>query len=298
MAGRFYTIMIIPHARAKYRNFRLSRTVVRTGAVVLGVVMLSALLLPGYLLLSRRQAVSLRALEVENVTLHEANDRYDEDLSHLRSKLADYEKKATKFALLAGVDDLPAAQLPAGSPGELPVGGTPSGPDYLTEEIGILKRRAAVLDESYTILDRTYANQVVRLAATPSISPTKGLMGSGYGHRSDPFTGKREFHPGLDIVANAGTPVWATADGVVTRAGRLGSYGKAVVLSHGNGFQTRFAHLSSVNVKPGQKIRRGDLLGKVGATGRALGFHLHYEVLLHDRKVDPVQYIIDENRIF
>jgi murein DD-endopeptidase MepM/ murein hydrolase activator NlpD len=104
-------------------------------------------------------------------------------------------------------------------------------------------------------------------------------------------------HPGLDIVANAGTPVYATADGVVTRAGRMSSYGKAVFLSHGNGYSSRYAHLSEVTVKAGQKVHRGDLIGKVGATGRAMGFHLHYEVLEHDSKVDPMKYILDVNQI-
>jgi murein DD-endopeptidase MepM/ murein hydrolase activator NlpD len=300
VAGKFYTIMIIPHAKARYRNLRLPRNLVVAGAVVLGLLMISALLLPRYFVISSRQAASLAEMEFENSTLREANERYDQDISQLRSKLAGYEKKATKFALMAGVGDLPTDQLPAGSPGEFPVDFAPSvlRPGYLNEEISILKRRADALDESYGILDRTYADQAVRLATTPSISPTKGIVGSGYGQRSDPFTSQREFHPGLDIVANAGTPVYATADGVVTRAGRLGSYGKAVFLSHGHGFATRYAHLSSVDVRPGQKVQRGDLVGKVGATGRALGFHLHYEVLLRDLKVDPMQYILDESRIF
>jgi murein DD-endopeptidase MepM/ murein hydrolase activator NlpD len=123
-------------------------------------------------------------------------------------------------------------------------------------------------------------------------------MGSGYAYRRDPFTGQREFHPGLDIVANAGSPIVAPADGVVTQAGRFSSYGKAVFLSHGNGTSTRYAHLSDVSVKAGQKVKRGDLLGRVGATGRAMGFHLHYEVIVGGKKVDPLRYILDENRVY
>jgi len=109
------------------------------------------------------------------------------------------------------------------------------------------------------------------------------------------LTGEREFHTGVDIVANAGTPVLATADGVVVEAGRLSSYGKAVFLAHGNGLASRYGHLSEVLVRPGQRVHRGDRIGSVGATGRATGFHLHYEVLRNDRKVDPIPYILDHD---
>ena len=300
MERKFYTIMIIPHARARFRNIRLSQTLVACCAGALVLLALSTLLLPRYLLLSHVQGNSIDHLQAENTRLRAANDRYDQDVAQLRAKLADYEKKAMKFALMAGVGSLPADKLPSGSPGDLPADFSPGSlrPQYLSEEISILMGRAKVLDESYTILDQAYADQAVRLATTPSIAPTKGIMGSGYANRRDPFTGQREFHAGLDIVANAGTEVYATADGVVTRAARLGSYGRAVFVSHGNGFATRYAHLSSVNVKSGQRVKRGDLLGRVGATGRAMGFHLHYEVLLHKRKVDPLQYILDENQIY
>lgn len=299
MAGKFYTIMIIPHARGRYRNLRLSRRLVHGGAVTLGVLLLAALLLPRYLWISHSQARSLVDLREENEVLREANDAYDRDVSELRTRLAEYERQATKFALMAGVTDLPDYERPVGSPGELPADFSESSlrPRYLDEEIDILKTRAETLDESYRILDQAYASQAMRLATTPSISPTRGIIGSGFGVRNDPFTGKRQMHPGLDIVANAGTPVYATADGVVTRAGRMSSYGKAVFLSHGNGYSSRYAHLSEVTVKAGQKVHRGDLIGKVGATGRAMGFHLHYEVLEHDSKVDPLKYILDVNQI-
>jgi murein DD-endopeptidase MepM/ murein hydrolase activator NlpD len=299
VAGKFYTIMIIPHTRGKYRNLRFSRRLVHGGAVAAAVLLLSAFLLPRYLWISHSQARDLEVLTSENLTLREANENYDRDVSELRSRLANYERQATKFALMAGVTDLPASDLPAGSPGELPADFSPNSlrPGYLEEEIDILKTRARTLDRSYEALGEAYADQAVRLASTPSISPTRGLMGSGFGHRNDPFTGKRQMHPGLDIVANAGTPVYATADGVVTRSGRMSSYGKAVFVSHGNGYASRYAHLSEVTVKAGQKVKRGDLIGKVGATGRAMGFHLHYEVLQHDRKVDPMKHILDVNRI-
>jgi len=297
VAHKFYTIMIIPHAKARFRNIRLSRDVVIVAAGVLLFLVLSAVLLPRYLVMSTLQASSLERLEAENRTLRTTNEQYDQDLNALRTRLADFEQKATKLALIAGVENLPSGELPAGSPGDLPEGYDPNSlrPDYLEEEISILMGRAEVLDRSFDVLDQAYAEVAVRLATTPSISPTRGIVGSGFAYRRDPFTGEREFHTGVDIVANAGTPVLATADGVVVEAGRLSSYGKAVFLAHGNGLASRYGHLSEVLVRPGQRVHRGDRIGSVGATGRATGFHLHYEVLRNDRKVDPIPYILDHD---
>jgi murein DD-endopeptidase MepM/ murein hydrolase activator NlpD len=297
VARKFYTIMIIPHARARFRNIRLSRDVVIVAAGVLVFLVLSALLLPRYLVMSTLQASSLERLEAENRTLRTTNEQYDQDLNALRTRLADFEQKASKLALMAGVDSLPSGNLPAGSSGDLPDGYDPNSlrPDYLDEEISILKGRAEALDRSFDVLDQAYAEVAVRLATTPSISPTLGIVGSGFAYRRDPFTGEREFHTGVDIVANAGTPVLATADGVVVEAGRLSSYGKAVFLSHGNGLGSRYGHLSEILVRPGQRVHRGDRIGSVGATGRATGYHLHYEVLRNDRKVDPMPYILDND---
>jgi murein DD-endopeptidase MepM/ murein hydrolase activator NlpD len=299
MVGKFYTIMIIPHARGRYRNLRLSRRFVWSCAVLAGVLAISTVLLPPYVVLSLARGRTVERLSAENDDLRLANERYDTDLSQLRGRLAEYERQATKFALLAGVTDLPSRGLPAGSPGELPADFAAGSlrPDYLDEEIDILKTRARILDESYRMLDRTWEDQAVRLATTPSIAPSRGIMGSGFGRRRDPFTGQIEMHAGLDVVANAGTPVHATADGVVTHAGRMSSYGKAVFLQHGSGLATRYAHLDEVTVRAGQMVKRGDLIGRIGATGRAMGFHLHYEVLEHGAKVDPLKYVLDVNRI-
>jgi murein DD-endopeptidase MepM/ murein hydrolase activator NlpD len=108
----------------------------------------------------------------------------------------------------------------------------------------------------------------------------------------------RDFHQGLDIVAPPGSRVVAPADGVVTQMGPVGGFGNSIFISHGYGLVTRFGHLKSFNVKPGQKVHRGEVIGYVGSTGRSTGPHLHYEVLLHQRNVDPVRYILDEFKSF
>jgi murein DD-endopeptidase MepM/ murein hydrolase activator NlpD len=296
MARRFYTIYVVPHARARFREIRMTPAFLAVSAALAAALAVGALVLPGMALTSWSRGNALEVLEEENQELRGANTGYEQDLASFRSQIAGFEAMAAKFALLAGVDDLPTDRLPSGSAGD---GSLSAGlqPGYLDEELSILAGRALALDQSFQVLERAYADQQVRLAGMPSILPTPGLMGSGYRYRKDPFTGERTFHGGLDIVANVGTAVVATADGVVTQAGRMGGYGKVVFVSHSNGLSTRYAHLSKVKVKSGDEVRRGDLLGKVGATGRAMGYHLHYEVLRDDQKVNPLEYILDDNRL-
>jgi murein DD-endopeptidase MepM/ murein hydrolase activator NlpD len=107
--------------------------------------------------------------------------------------------------------------------------------------------------------------------------------------RSDPFTKSPDFHPGLDISADKGTPVYATADGVVDLTSWIGPYGNLIVLNHSFGITTRYGHLSRFLVKPGQKVKKGQMIGYVGATGRATGPHLHYEVTINGRLLNPLR---------
>lgn len=126
-------------------------------------------------------------------------------------------------------------------------------------------------------------------AATPSIWPVAGWMSSSYGNRVDPFHGGPDFHSGLDISADSGQPVRATADGTVISARYTGNFGNLVVLDHGFGIGTRYGHLSRFTVFEGQRIRRGDIVGLVGSTGRSTSAHLHYEVTLNGRSANPMR---------
>lgn len=128
---------------------------------------------------------------------------------------------------------------------------------------------------------------------TPSVLPTVGWVTSSFGWRTSKFTGKREFHKGLDISAPQGTPIYAPASGKVIFAGRDGSYGQSIKLSHNSNLLTRYAHLHSIKVKVGKRVERGELIGYVGNTGRSTGPHLHYEVRLAGVPVDPSHYILN-----
>lgn len=152
--------------------------------------------------------------------------------------------------------------------------------------------KAKRVEREITLLFERIASQKDLLTATPSVRPTGGWLSSGFGYRTDPFTKRRKLHKGLDFAANIGTPVYAPADGVVSFAGREGSYGKIISIDHGYGLVTRFAHNSRLTVKTGQKISRWDKIAEVGTTGRSSGPHLHYEVRLNGVSVNPEKYIL------
>ena len=125
----------------------------------------------------------------------------------------------------------------------------------------------------------------------PAAWPINGKLMGGYGERNDPFSGEGAMHTGIDISAPIGTRVKATADGVVIHSNWNGGYGRCVIIDHGNGYQTWYAHLSRMDVVEGQEIRQGDVIGQVGATGRATGPHLHYEVRIHSTPVNPYRFM-------
>ncbi len=132
-----------------------------------------------------------------------------------------------------------------------------------------------------------------KLAAIPSIIPAQGFISSRFGYRNSPFTGTKRMHKGLDIAAVSGTKIVAPADGKVLFAARDGAFGLCVEVDHGNGIKTRFAHMSKIEVSVGQTLKRGELVGLVGNTGRSTGAHLHYEVMVNGVHTDPLAYIIE-----
>jgi murein DD-endopeptidase MepM/ murein hydrolase activator NlpD len=131
----------------------------------------------------------------------------------------------------------------------------------------------------------------LRANAAPNLWPVEGQVTGSFGERIDPFNGEGAFHTGVDIAAVMGQPVVAPADGEVEFADFMGGYGKAIVLEHGHGIATRYGHLSGFAVASGQHVRRGDIIGYVGLSGRSTGPHLHYEVRINDTPVNPYKYL-------
>lgn len=158
-----------------------------------------------------------------------------------------------------------------------------------------LYRDTELEQQSVEELFEVLKGRKLQLAATPSIMPVRGWVTSHFGYRVDPFNGRRALHKGMDIAARRGVPIMVPAEGVVSFAGRYGSFGNTIKIFHGYGVSTLYAHLGDVVVRPGQKVKRGDIIGTVGSTGRSTGTHVHYEVSLHGVRVDPKKYILDRS---
>jgi murein DD-endopeptidase MepM/ murein hydrolase activator NlpD len=286
--------MIVPHARAEFKKITVSSKALLSAALGVALLGLCGVLLPYYFVRTVQYSNRVERLEQENTGLREANARFDASLAELKDQVTDFENKSYKFALMAGVEDLPGANDGAGGSD---FGGTAASVpsvNYLRQQLTQLRERTQALRGSYSVLEKVYEDQSLLLASTPSILPVKGILGHGFGWRRDPFTGQREFHKGVDISAPTGRKVMAPADGIVVKVSRIRGYGRVIYLSHGNGITTRYGHMSEFNVKLGQRIERGDIIGFVGSTGRSTGPHLHYEVLVHNQKVDPMKYILED----
>lgn len=163
----------------------------------------------------------------------------------------------------------------------------------LTQKLDLFERQLYAQSLSFDQLKTSAGEQKDKLARIPSIMPIDikdYTMSSGYGYRSDPIYGTTAFHAGLDFAASMGTPVFATADGVVDVAGWKGGYGNCIEISHGYNYTTLYGHLSEILVTPGKNVKRGELIGKVGSTGKSTGPHLHYEVRFKDEPQNPVNY--------
>lgn len=164
----------------------------------------------------------------------------------------------------------------------------------LNEKMNLLEREIVVQSQSFDELRRLALTRADRLAHIPAIQPVSEAnlkqMASGYGNRVDPIYGTVKMHEGMDFACDIGTPVYATGDGTVTAAGWHSGYGNRIDINHGFGYTTRYAHLSKISVRTGQEVKRGDLIGYSGNTGKSTGPHLHYEVRLKDVPQNPVNY--------
>jgi murein DD-endopeptidase MepM/ murein hydrolase activator NlpD len=196
-----------------------------------------------------------------------------------------------------GGDDEPAPEGAPDDPGDAAAG---SGAPHAAR-VATLHARAAQLQTQADARARSLARLVDelagksrRLASTPSIWPTRGWVTSGYGWRTSPFTGLRQFHAGLDISSKHGTPIVAPARGRVVSAAKDGALGLTLVIDHGYGIRTTYGHTSALFVKKGEEVARGQKIAAVGSTGRSTGPHLHYVVKVDGRQVNPANYVLEE----
>jgi murein DD-endopeptidase MepM/ murein hydrolase activator NlpD len=292
-----YTILIANRNTGVVRRVTLAR---RTAVAVLAGLCLVPLLIG--LGASNSDPVELESLRVANESLRLENDSYRSATGELADQISSLQSALTQLGTQAELD--PAAKqalerLPAvirsraaGGAAVTPAAAAAAraasaeSPDTT---IGVLKGLLGALEGRLASVKSKVEGQQALARATPSIWPLAGWLSSGFGNRKDPFDGGPDFHPGLDIAADKGTPVRATADGTVESAAYNGAYGNAVLVNHGFGISTRFGHLSGFAVRAGQQIHRGDVVGYVGSTGRATSAHLHYEILLNGQQINPLR---------
>jgi len=295
VAEETYTLIIAPGARGTCRQLQVSARLLHwsmRGAAAAGILL--AGLSAHYLWLSAHMA-ELRELRASNATLASEGRRYAQTIDDLVERLGVLQQAVTKLGVMSGVEPT----LPEGG-GMGGVTGAESAPPSRDPEVALrsLDRSLSELTARSTRIASFYADQTQRLAHTPSVWPVRGYLSSGFGNRADPFTGQRDFHPGIDISAPRGSRVLAPADGVVVAVGSRGAYGNAIIVDHGFGVVTRYGHLDGYNVRAGDRIARGDVIGFVGDTGRSNAPHLHYEVWLRDEAQNPIHFILDEYRSF
>jgi len=248
------------------------------------------------------------------MSLQEANTKLIDQLAEMRK---DFKKVAQRVKGLEGDDDelrMIAGLEKIDQDTRLAGVGGPEAdysndfdflPNEMREEvfktkdvINQLKRKIQILDESRIEIGETLKSEHSKIKHLPTIRPVRiGRITAQFGYRIDPFTEKRTPHHGIDIGAPIGTPVFAAADGTVLRIISQYSpnkgYGKLVEIDHGNGHRTRYGHLSKITVRRGQKVKRWDVIGNVGNTGRSTGPHLHYEILASGKRVNPLKYFFE-----
>lgn len=288
-----HTLIFVPHARAKFRKWRFSTSQALVVIAPLALLTIGGIIALGLWLSASFDRQQLEQIEQENVELRSVNERFETNIRDLETKLQDYQLRIHKLAIVAGVADL----TPTNEPG---IGGMDRQPalgrgdEARLGDLNELKGQAQSIEQSMSVLQQSFDDRRLRLSNMPTIAPVKGIVTSGFGNRRDPFTGRLAFHEGLDVVAPTGKEVHATGDGIVTKAALESGYGKVIFVSHGFGVTTVFGHLSGFKVEQGQKIKRGQVIGYVGSTGRSTGNHLHYEVRLDGQSTNPLAYILDD----
>jgi murein DD-endopeptidase MepM/ murein hydrolase activator NlpD len=241
------------------------------------------------------------ALQNEEVVMQRRQiQRFAHEINQLKARIVTLDQFEERIRILASIDETETQT------GLFGLGG--SAPDDLDVDVDLhdshqqlingmhdqvrqLKDASQYQQSNFNALMHKLENRKNVLSHTPAIRPTQGVVTSAFAYRRNPFTGKREFHRGMDIANHIGTPVVATADGVVSFVGESGPLGILVVIDHGYGLITRYAHLKKGLKKPGERVRRGEPIGKMGNTGRSTGPHLHYEVRLNGVPVNPAKYI-------
>ncbi|HET6778164.1 MAG TPA: M23 family metallopeptidase [Gemmatimonadales bacterium] len=301
MAKRRWTLVLVPHGSEPSRIVEVSYSVLRAAAsAAAGLLVL--VLIAGYATLSHTTDLSRTArLEQENQSLVRELGELNGKLATLADTLSRIAQRDARIRVLANLDPIdPQVQAagiggPASDLGLMGVTGMARRTSEIRIDLGALIRRANLLASSFREAADSLAYHSARLAATPSIMPTQGWLSSAFSSmRAHPILHTARPHEGIDVSAPMGSPIEAPAAGVVTDAGWEAGYGNKIVIDHGFGIVTKFAHASKLLVRDGQRVSRGQRIALVGNSGLATGPHLHYEVIVKGRPVNPLKYVLPD----
>lgn len=306
MGNKTYTVIVVPDNNAEVRRYRVRKNLLTQVAGGVGIL---ALLITGgtvHYFSVAKDAAENRYLREENLALQAQLKTIRERIDHIGSTLDRVERFDQKLRALTLLSD-PQRNLAMGPTETEPGSATSPGgnnqfaratasetPIALTSKLDRLSAEATRQEQNLQELQAYFQDQRSLLASIPSIWPTRGWVTSDFGSRLDPYTADRVMHGGIDIAAPHGKEVLAPSDGTVVFAGLEGGYGNVLVIDHGYGIKTRYAHLSAINVKPADKVVRGQRVALVGNTGRSTGPHLHYEVRVNGMAQNPRKFILEE----
>ncbi|MDT8419701.1 MAG: M23 family metallopeptidase [Desulfuromonadales bacterium] len=285
MASRHFTVMIIPDSGQQVRRLVVPRWLLLSCLIVSAALLaVAGYVASDYTVLNSNQ-IELMRLQAENSDQRQEFQRLAMEFAELRQELVVLAETDARIRMLNGMGN-DASDVPVG------IGGAPETDELnnlteLQKQINGMRLAIDLRRQSQEEIRSLLNDQQSLSGATPQGWPIKGWLTSYFGMRKSPYSGHPKRHEGLDIAASTGTPIYATAEGIVARVETSPGYGKTVVLDHGYGYRTLYAHNSKNLVKRGQKVARGDKIAEVGNTGRSTGPHVHYEILLNGVPIDP-----------
>ncbi|MBN1213664.1 MAG: M23 family metallopeptidase [candidate division Zixibacteria bacterium] len=292
------TFMVIPDSKGIAKQVSIPVVLLYSATAIVFILLVANFFLGAEFITNQVSDQELGRLRAENKDLMEKYEQVRWDLSEVDARYQDLVQKEIAIRTIFDLPEINSEerQLGTGGPGSQTYPNmTPSEKVAFATEVEVdrLLKLSQFELEKYEDVEELLENYKDRLDHTPSILPAKGWLSCGFGMRNDPFTGYRTMHRGVDIANHIGTPVVATADGVVKQIGQLGNMGRMITIDHGYGFVSRYGHLSKFTVKKGQKIKRGEVVGLMGNSGKTTGPHLHYEVWRNGQAKDPMNFILN-----
>ncbi|MBE8163314.1 MAG: peptidoglycan DD-metalloendopeptidase family protein [Bdellovibrionaceae bacterium] len=313
-----FTLILTSNNSDKTRSWQLSSTLLQFLSLILGilVILLFSFFIDYFSLLIKTG--NLKKLTIENRLLKKQMSQLNVEAKKIRNYLDRIQTYTKKLKLISNItDDKRVLELSLKDTKVFPDNNVLNKKDFLlsdntrlfsdplledkqlhlyeklSEKLLDLNKKSALVENNALNIYENLWDKTEFLAATPNIAPVKGWQSSTFGYRRNPVTGRIALHKGLDFVAPPGTPVWASAEGIVSHVGYDLGYGKLVILDHGYGVKSYYAHNSQILTKLGAKVKRWDVISAVGNTGSSTGAHLHYEIRVKGIPVDPSNYILD-----